>query len=358
MGLAMVLIFFGTLAQARMGTWEAQQLFFNRWWVTAPVGDFSLPIFPGGLTIGALWFVNLLAAFFTRFPLKRNQVGTILSHAGLLLLLAGQFFTQRLSIESQMPIREGETSNFTISAHKTELALTRTTNPAFDDVTSIPESILKSQGMIVIPHSPLTLRIRRYFLNARLTMAQPGSLSIANQGMGPQIEVEALPPQRAAEDEANAVTAYVEVFNAQESLGVWLLSSALGAPQKFTANGESYQMIMRPKRYILPFSLTLQKFTHDRYPGTDIPKNFASRVRLKDASHKEDREVLIFMNNPLRYRGLTFYQASYGENDQLSVFQVVKNPARHAPYISCAMIIIGLAIQFLTHLIGWRRRKS
>ena len=37
---------------------------------------------------------------------------------------------------------------------------------------------------------------------------------------------------------------------------------------------------MRFQRRYLPFSLTLIKFSHDIYPGTDIPKNFSSRVRL------------------------------------------------------------------------------
>ncbi len=52
------------------------------------------------------------------------------------------------------------------------------------------------------------------------------------------------------------------------------------------------------------FALTLLDFTHDRYAGTDIPKNFSSRVRLVDPERGENREVLISMNDPLRYRGL------------------------------------------------------
>ena len=53
----------------------------------------------------------------------------------------------------------------------------------------------------------------------------------------------------------------------------------------------------------MPFSLQLLKFHHDIYPGTDIPKNFSSRVRLQSLDTGENREVLIYMNNPLRYAG-------------------------------------------------------
>ena len=65
---------------------------------------------------------------------------------------------------------------------------------------------------------------------------------------------------------------------------------------------------MRAKRYYENFSLTLLKATHENYTGTNEPRNFASRVQLRNASTKENRELLIYMNHPLRYQGLTFYQ--------------------------------------------------
>jgi len=50
--------------------------------------------------------------------------------------------------------------------------------------------------------------------------------------------------------------------------------------------------------------------------GHRDPKNFSSRVRVLRPEAGEDREVLIYMNNPLRYAGETFYQASFApDND-------------------------------------------
>jgi cytochrome c biogenesis protein ResB len=65
---------------------------------------------------------------------------------------------------------------------------------------------------------------------------------------------------------------------------------------------------MRLTRYYYPFSLTLLKATHDKYKGTEIPKNFSSRVRINNPGTGEARETVIYMNNPLRYGGQTFYQ--------------------------------------------------
>ena len=117
-------------------------------------------------------------------------------------------------------------------------------------------------------------------------------------------------------------------------------------------------MVIRPKRSYFPFTLTLKEFHHDVYAGTDIPKNFSSLVYISNPEKNESRTALIYMNHPLRYGGRTFYQASFGEGDKLSVFQVMENPVSSTPYLSCAMVAAGLLIQFLGHLFLFIRRRS
>jgi len=118
--------------------------------------------------------------------------------------------------------------------------------------------------------------------------------------------------------------------------------------------GKTYRIAIRPTRYYLPFSLTLKDFKHDQYPGTDVPKNFSSLVYLNDLVSGENRDVLIYMNHPLRYGGKTFYQASFGKGDTLSVLQVVENPGWLLPYAACVMVAAGLLIHFLLQLIFGR----
>ena len=85
--------------------------------------------------------------------------------------------------------------------------------------------------------------------------------------------------------------------------------------------------MLRPRRDYKPFSLQLLDFQHDIYPGTDIPKNFSSRVVLERPDKSEKREVLIYMNNPLRYAGETYYQASFDQDNHGTILQVVRNPS-------------------------------
>jgi hypothetical protein len=165
-------------------------------------------------------------------------------------------------------------------------------------------------------------------------------------------------------DDRDAVAAAIEIVPidfatgaAAPSLGTWLVSDALGAPQTFSCAGRTWQLVMQPARYYKPFSVTLQKFAHDRYAGTEIPKNFSSRITLIDPERAVNRDVLIYMNHPLRYRGETFYQAGFQKDDQASILQVVHNPSFIAPYVACVIVAAGLLVQFGYHLVGFSRRR-
>jgi hypothetical protein len=132
----------------------------------------------------------------------------------------------------------------------------------------------------------------------------------------------------------------------------------LDQPQSFTTGGRTYQLALRPVRYYKPYTITMLKFQHEIYAGTDIPSNFASTIHLSDPSRGVDRDVRIYMNNPLRYRGETFYQASFEPGDKVSVLQVVRNPAAITPYAACTLIALGLLTQFLMHLFGFARKRA
>jgi cytochrome c biogenesis protein ResB len=128
-------------------------------------------------------------------------------------------------------------------------------------------------------------------------------------------------------------------------------------PQKFEYAGRKWKIVMRPERRYQPFSITLEKFSHDIYPGTDIPRNFSSKVRLNLPDGAAPREVLIYMNNPLRYAGLTYYQQSFANNDRTSILEVVRNPSWLVPYIACSAIALGLVVQFMVHLVAFAGKR-
>jgi hypothetical protein len=180
--------------------------------------------------------------------------------------------------------------------------------------------------------------------------------SLATAGMGTQLALTPLPVTY-KEDDQNMPGAYIELDGPDGSLGTFLVSTELGMPQHFDYAGRSWKIALRFERRYLPFSVTLLKFSHDIYPGTDIPRNFSSRLRLTTPGGGE-REALIYMNNPLRAAGLTFYQQSFANEDRTSILQVVRNPSWTLPYIACTTMTVGLLVQFGFHLVGFFRRRA
>jgi len=196
-------------------------------------------------------------------------------------------------------------------------------------------------------------------------------------------------------DDRNVPTALVEIVAPNGSLGDWVVSgwtaeemanvvqdsfarqmgpqmaqkigARLTEPQSFNLNGRTFEVKLRPERIYMPFSLTLLKATHSTYPGRpDIPRDFRSRVRLVNPGTSENREVEVYMNSPLRYGGLTFYQYQMDAGEEVteagrvpsSVLQVVRNPSWLTPYIGCFLVALGLLIQFLTHLVAFISKRA
>jgi hypothetical protein len=200
--------------------------------------------------------------------------------------------------------------------------------------------------------------VKQFFANSTVTdrAAEAAQPPAATQGIGPRATVKELP--RVTEmDKRDVPSAVVEIVTPQGSLGTWLVSEFVEQPQSFTFDNRTYKLAMRPRRHYKPYSIQLLKFQHDVYPGTDIPKNFSSRVSLQRPATGEKREVLIYMNNPLRYAGETYYQSGFDPDNHGTILQVVHNPSWLTPYFSCVLVGVGLVVQFAIHLLGFTRKR-
>jgi hypothetical protein len=361
LGLAIVLVFWGTIAQVNLGLYKAQNEFFRSFfifWQPAGAG-FRIPIFPGGYLIGGLLIINLFAAHLRYYKPGMRKLGIGMIHGGLVLLLFGQLLTDFLAVESTMHIRNGGTTNFSEADRNYELAVVDTSDAESDKVVAIPGNILLKRGEVRVPDLPFTVRVKTFYHNSSLTQesAEGYEQVKTSAGVGSGIWWRELPNETAM-DKRDTPSGIVELVTPKGSLGTFLISGFLEHPQELEYDGRHYQLSLRPQRFYKPFSLHLIEFKHDVYPGTETPKNFSSRVRLRRPDTGEDREVLIYMNSPLRYWGETYYQASFDPDDQGTILQVVRNPGWLTPYFACIMVATGLVYQFLTHLFGYAKRRS
>ena len=172
LGLGMLLVFLGTLAQVHLGIHAVQARYFQSlliYW-SPPGASWKIPVLPGGYLLGTVLLVNLIAAHAVRFQLTRKKLGIILLHFGVILLLIGQLLTGLFARETQMRIDEGQTLGYSEAPREVELAVIDVTDPNFDQVVAIPEEVLARGGTIQNPTLPFTLNVRQFMGNARLAM--------------------------------------------------------------------------------------------------------------------------------------------------------------------------------------------
>jgi len=396
---AIVLVFIGTLAQVDEGLYNAQARYFRQWLIFGlTVSGHRIPVLlPGGYLIGTMLLLNLVAAHLYRFQLSVKKIGIQIVHAGVILLLVGQLATDMLAHESQVQFVEGQIKPYAESSRNFELAFTTDSGTDSEKVIALPGRLLAKAGDIQDKNLPFTIRVKSYWPNSEPSFRAPmmkNDPPVTTNGIATSWDFHPTDETKSMDDK-NVPTALIEIIGPNGSLGDWVISdwtsdpqmvesieqgysqqlgpqmaqkitTQLTQPQVIDAEGKQFAFALRPERVYFPFSLKLLKATHTVYAGTDIPKDFRSRVELHNGTTGEDREVEISMNHPLRYAGLTFYQYQMDAGQAArqagrlpsSVLQVVHNPSWLTPYVGCAMVALGLVIQFMYHLIGFLSKRT
>lgn len=369
--LSIFLIFAGTLVQVNKGIWTVVDEYFRsivvliELQIFVPQEIMRVPgaiWFPGGLTLGVLLFVNLVAAHAVRFKFKKNRIGIILTHLGVILLLVGEFVTGIAAKEGNMTIREGEAVNFVEDIRSSEIAIVDQSDATEDLVVVVPGDLISTGKNIEHEELPFEIQIDEWMPNSQIfgpAQAPEDRKGIADSGVARQLAAIPVPRANGVDGATvDAPSAYVTLMNGATTLGTYLISVYVNQPQLVEVDGKQYWIALRFERTYKPYSLYLKDFRFDRFTGTEMARNFSSEVQLVDEGRNVDREVLIYMNHPLRHAGETFYQSSYLSDESGTVLQVVKNPGWLIPYISCTVVTIGMLIHFGIRLVPTLGRRS
>lgn len=106
--------------------------------------------------------------------------------------------------------------------------------------------------------------------------------------------------------------------------------------------------------HTLPFEVELLDFKLIRYPGSQSPSSYESRLRLH--ADGEVTEEKVYMNNVLDMKGYRFFQASYDADEKGTILSVSHDVAgRTVTYCGYILLFIGLLGCFLDK--GSRFRK-
>ncbi|WP_417367779.1 cytochrome c biogenesis protein CcsA [Flavobacterium beibuense] len=120
----------------------------------------------------------------------------------------------------------------------------------------------------------------------------------------------------------------------------------MGVPQSIKIGSLEYTFIYGSKTYELPFSIKLNDFIADKYPGTESSYSaFESKVTVIDEEENNTFDARIYMNNILDYRGYRFFQASF-DQDELGTSLSVNHDfwGTWISYIGYFLLYIGLMV--------------
>jgi hypothetical protein len=297
-----------------------------------------------------------------------RRAGIVLLHGGVILLLVSEFITGSFAIEGRMRIPAGESVNYVEHMRSVEFVFIDRSDAEQDRVTVVPARRLRKGGRIEHPELPVAIEIVRSMANSRLadaTRVGPNVVNPATAGSGLQaIAIEE--PEVSGTDTEQTIdipAAYVQLFDLETDmpLGTYLVTPWFNRTvlqrQVVVAGGRPYELEMRFARTYKPYSIELVEFRHDKYVGTETPKNFSSLVHLVDEDKGVDRTVKIWMNNPLRYAGETFYQSSFEPGRNVTILQVVRNDGWMLPYLSCMIVGAGMSLHMGRNLYTFLRRR-
>ncbi|MDA1052455.1 MAG: cytochrome c biogenesis protein CcsA [Planctomycetota bacterium] len=342
----------------------------------AYLGDSGMRILWQLIKCGAASAVLLVACRL----IFRKRGGIVLIHSGIGLLMLGELFVGTFVTEERIAIDEGDTVNHAIDIRSTELAIVDSSQPDADEVVVVPlwvkgrqSSFLRDGKTIQNEALPFDVEIVDYYRNSDLKDVGPAADNKATVGKGLHtVALEARTGSGAdSSGEVDMSSAYVRFLErgSSKEIGTYLLSQVVlrgrgglfAFDESIPAGGKDYHVELRFKRTYKPYAIRLIDVRKDDYIGTNTPRNYQSDVQLVDASRSVDREVKIWMNNPLRYAGETFYQSGYHADPsgvESTTLQVVKNTGWMIPYVSCVLVMFGLFAHFSGTLLRFLNRVA
>jgi cytochrome c-type biogenesis protein CcsB len=220
-----------------------------------------------------------------------------------------------------------EPANISFSTNNGNLFLTATdsvyvmgmggaTGEVFSPGTPAPVETQKVYTM-----GELNFAVKQFFMNAvtQLTYQQPQRGQSFN----------------------DALRLNVTVGDRSEEIIVFGQKGMVGTPASAEINGIKVSASYGSKRIELPFSLYLEDFQLERYPGSNSPSSYASEVVLRDG--ETEKPFRIYMNNILKYEGYRFFQSSYDTDEKGTILSVNHDAlGTSVTYLGYLLLALGM----------------
>lgn len=336
------LVVVGTLDQAKIGLYQSQLKYFSSFYFL----QFGWLPLPGGYPTMGIIFIALLAKLLFKTRWVFSQLGIIITHFGGLLLLFGGFLTAAFSYEGSMVIPEGQETNVIADYHMMELAFVDTTSSDSEDiVTAFSQGWLEKGQVLKHENLPFQVEVLQFCENCKMERWEIPK-GEGYHGFSKIFDLK--PAALLKQAESNRGGLIFRVTGASDEVnGIYSVIEFMPITQTIKYQNRVFQVMIRNEETHLPFTIHLDDFEKKVYPGTNMAKSYKSLVHLKDKDLNQ--KTIVQMNQPLRYKGYTFYQASFieGNDEETTVLAVVKNVGYMFPYISSLIMSFGLLIHLI-----------
>ncbi len=305
-----------TFIESADGTSTARALVYNALW-------FELLL--------SLAFINLCGVMITSKMYTRKKLPMFIFHLALLLILTGAAITRFLGEDGYMHIREGNSSDEIVS------------NDIYFRATAINNGQVASASKLIYisnfgnNYHSITLKTHDVkvlieCLDIIPNTLKSGGMNVADTGLN-------------AGD--YAVHLRITASGQSKMVNYYIRTEGLNDPVNIKLANTDITVNIGAKKTRIPFSLKLNKFVIEHYPGSESPSWFESKILLLDPVHNIKLDSRIFMNNVLNYQGYRFFQSSY-DTDELGTILSVNHDywGTLISYLGYLILALGIILSF------------
>ncbi len=306
--------------------------------------------------------------------LFKQRAGIVLLHGGVGLMMLSELLVGTQAVETKLTAQEGQWKNYVEDMRSVEVAVVDPSDPKQNIVIAVPFSRIEDGETLTDDALPFDIKLREYIPHAeQMRAVKAGEENPATVGIG--LTQMPVPKRRSTALEQDAKfdipSAYVEFSDkvSGKSLGVYLLSvldtftwvEADQRPEHITVGNRTYDVALRYQRHYLNYWVEVIDAAQELYEGTSTPRSYSSQLRLHGEDGAELLQRKVWMNNPLRYAGVTMYQSDFGTTPagvEFTGLQVVTNVGWMIPYVSCMIVVVGMFYQFGGTLLRFVRGRA
>nr|WP_314771873.1 cytochrome c biogenesis protein CcsA [Capnocytophaga sputigena] len=270
----------GTFVENDYDTDTARIWVYNTWWFEAIMG---------------LFVVNFIGNISRYRLLKKENWAVLVLHLSWVFIIVGAGVTRYFGNEGMISLREGETTNTYLSDR------TYITVMVDGNYQGAPLRKKKQKEVLFSSHTSNHYQWSSDFKGKPFSITYK-SFKRISEGM-------------------NALVLEVVSDNEHKEVTVMGKHGVQHPPATITLNGLQFHLSYGAREEKLPFSLTLNDFIAEKYPGTENSyASFKSKVTVSGGG--ESFLYDIEMNHILNYQGYRLFQSSFHPDEQGTILSV------------------------------------